>query len=137
MNTIKIERIKKGRPSNAYRVLIDRKDLLDHFVEALSVEQGRKLSWPEKRHAIIDGLQLRASGADSGRYAIMNCSCGSGAGCAGLEDEIEVLHENDRVVWTYRAPRLAVERPTRLFTFAFHKPQYLKEIGRIEIAPST
>ena len=86
------------------------------------------LSWRSKRHVIVDAAQLRASGAGSGRYAILNCACGSGAGCADLQDDIGVIHEGDRITWEYKAPRIDEQEAQRVFAFYFHKPQYLKEL---------
>jgi hypothetical protein len=130
INVFGVERIKKAA-ADAYVLRVDKKDFMDWLVEALAVEQGRSLSWRSRGHAVVDARRLLESGNASGRYAILNCSCGSGAGCVDLEDEIEVVHEEDRIIWNYKAPRFEEREARRVFTFAFHKPQYLKELGRI------
>jgi len=52
----------------------------------------------------IDFFQLVESLKASGNYYIFTCGCGS-AGCAGIEDGVEVEHHNNIIEWRCRLPQ--------------------------------
>jgi hypothetical protein len=134
VSVLKIEPMKRKSGLKTYQLLVDRKDVLDHLLDALAAAAGRRLSWPGKSQVVVDGRELAASGAGSGAYAILNCACGSGAECAGLTDRVDVEHSDEAVLWRYRAPRIGAARAPRVFAFRFHKPQYLRELEKVDPA---
>src|SRR5258706_6000566 len=133
VNVIRFESAKKAK-LKTYRVFVDRKELEEHLLDALALVEGREVSWPGKNDIVVNGLELWKSGKGPGGYAILNCACGSGAGCVGLDDQIEVLHKDDFIIWNYKAPDIGEKKSDRIFSFTFHKPQYLKALSDVEPA---
>jgi hypothetical protein len=49
----------------------------------------------------IDLVALARSVKQGGEFFIITCSCGD-AGCAGIDEGIEVIHDSDEVRWVVR-----------------------------------
>ena len=70
--------------------------------------------------ALVDITALIASSIDSDEYYLFTCSCGY-PGCAGIDGGIEVVHEDELVVW-----RDHDSKPMRVAVF--NRKEYRSEI---------
>ncbi|CAN1213102.1 hypothetical protein TUMEXPCC7403_23055 [Tumidithrix helvetica PCC 7403] len=132
VNVIKIAKVQTKSKIKSYRILIDKKDLQVHLAESLSAVSGSRKTWSDQNHIVFDGLELLESGKKSGHYTILNCTCGSGAECAGVPGKIEVIHEGNLVRWVCGVPEVWIDGESQFFTFVFHKPQLLKELKNVD-----
>lgn len=124
MNPVNVLMIKEGQ------LLVDKKTFIERLAEALNTAAGRNLSWPERKNVTVDFAQIKASAQKSGDYAILNCSCGHGGGCAGVNDKINVVHEGEFITWTFSSPQVEAHRAQQKLSLRFHKSQYLKELKK-------
>ncbi len=131
INVIKITPIRLKSKQDSFQILIDRKDFLDHLIDAKK-EIDNQAAWSGKKSIVIKKTPLVDSSVASGKYEILDCTCESGAYCAGMDLAIKVTHDGDFITWKYTAPETFwKENETKVFSFTFHKPQYLKEIDKI------
>jgi hypothetical protein len=72
----------------------------------------------------IDLLALTQSMSNDGRYFIITCTCGD-PGCAGIDQGIKVIHNDENVQWLITERGCGPEEPME---FTFNRELYVQSI---------
>lgn len=131
VNVIRLKFIPKATLNRHWRILVDRKDLVDWLEEAVNGKVPRH--WSDKNHAMVYMEDLESSMYESPVEAeILICAnCASAGyhsgGDMGLEP-FKVKHDLDYVYWDAVAPESHDAVTPNHIRFKFHREQYEAEI---------